>query len=427
MKKLKVLMLGWEFPPVISGGLGVACYGIAKELAKKVDLTLIIPQSSTKFQLDNLRLVGLNQPGTFREVKETTVDLTVFDKIDTIKTDIDPYSHEYSAQEVLSTQKEITVSDTSMKIEGNIFSSDELYGLSIDEKVKEYTKQVVRLAQNSDFDVIYAHDWMTFVAGIELKKRFQKPLVLHVHSLSYDRAGVEDRSWVYAIERLGLAQADVIIPVSYYTGRICTQHYGADFKKVFPVHNGVEEVNPFSEPKNFPEKLVLFLGRITAQKGPEVFLEVAKKVLAKNPNVRFVMAGAGDQLKDIIKEGAFKELGNKFHFTGFLEKEQVQKVLAMADVYCMPSISEPFGLSAVEAVQFGIPTVISKQSGVAEVLSGVLKADYWDTNLMANHILDLLTDDELKNKVVKQSAKDLKNLTWGKAVDKIVAVLERVG
>ena len=168
---------------------------------------------------------------------------------------------------------------------------------------------------------------MTFLAGVEIKKQTGKPLAVHVHSLSYDRNGPEAKGWIYDIEQYGMQEADMVIPVSHYTGNICQFHYGVHPGKIFPVHNGIEPVESYREEKNFPEQLVLFLGRVTLQKGPEIFLEIAEKVIEKNKNVRFVMAGTGDKLKEVIESGAYKTVGDKFHFTGFLNKEKVNHLL----------------------------------------------------------------------------------------------------
>jgi len=427
--KIKVLMLGWEFPPIINGGLGVACFGIAGELVKKVGLTLIIPQSSLDAKIEGLELIGLNHQKVKRLIKEDREKLEIFEDVHYIEANLDPYSQEVFKEFQYyneKTKKGETIREEEIYDDHNIFLSDELYGADLNKKVIEYTKRVIKISEQSSFDIIYAHDWMTFVAGLELKKRTGKPLVIHVHSLSFDRVGVKDRSWVYSIEKLAMKQADVIIPVSSYTGRVCAQHYDADFKKIHPVYNGVEKIDAVQEEKSFSERLVLFLGRVTVQKGPNVFLEIATKVLEKNENVRFVVAGDGDQLKGLMSTGIYEELGSKIHFTGFLDREKVNKVLSMADVYCMPSVSEPFGLSALEAAQFRVPAVISKQSGVSEVLSGALKADYWDSDKMASHVLNLLDDDLLKKEVIKQSLKDLEELTWASAVAKIEDIFKKV-
>jgi glycosyltransferase involved in cell wall biosynthesis len=223
-----------------------------------------------------------------------------------------------------------------------------------------------------------------------------------------------------------MREADRVIPVSRYTGEIVHRHYGIPLEKIRPVHNGADPVEAFTTKKKFPEKLVLFLGRLTAQKGPEFFLEIASRVLAENQDVRFVVAGTGEKLRPLIESGAFRGLGGHFHFTGFLSPEKVRELLAMTDIYCMPSVSEPFGLSALEAAQFGIPAVISKQSGVAEVLRGALKADFWDVELMAGHINRLLTDEGLRQQVIAQARSDIASSTWDAAARKVIDVYHEV-
>ncbi|MEM6967609.1 MAG: glycosyltransferase, partial [Bacteroidota bacterium] len=328
-----------------------------------------------------------------------------------------------STTSISSESSTSTINKTDTKTTSTFYSRfrlDEMYGDDVQQKVVEYAEYVAALAKDIDFDVVHVHDWMTMLAGIKVKNESGKPLVIHAHALSYDRAGPEARGWYYDLEKYGMEQADAVIPVSKYTGSVVERHYGINPQKIFPVHNGVEPVQPFREKAKFPESLVLFLGRITGQKGPEYFLEVASKVIAENENVRFVMAGSGDRMKRIIETGAYRKVGNKFHFTGFLNREKVNRLLAMADVYCMPSVSEPFGLSAAEAAQFGIPCVISKQSGAAEVLQHALTADFWDVNLMAKHITTLLEDEALRKKVVEGSFEDLKKVTWDNTVNGIM-------
>ncbi len=433
MKK-KVLMLGWEFPPVINGGLGVACLGLSKALSEFVELTVILPKSDPHFIVENVELIGLNNIDLKKILKASkesfTTQYDTFAETSYVDIDIDPYLHisETIGQETNrhteSTTKSTTIADVEtedLMIEKflHVFRDGELYGQDVIQKVIYYSKYVLRLAAEKDFDIIYAHDWMTFLAGLELKARMNKPLVLHVHALDYDRGGPESKGWIFDLEKYAMENADLILPVSEYTASVIANHYHIDPAKITPVHNGADEVNVYKVEKGFPEKLVLFLGRVTGQKGPEFFLEVASKVYENYPKVRFVVAGTGDRLKRMIESGAYKEIGHKFHFTGFLDKEKVHHLLAMTDVYCMPSVSEPFGLSALEAAQFGIPMVISKQSGVAEVLSGALSADYWDTDLMADHILALLKSKRLANQVVKMSNNDLKNLSWKDAAKKV--------
>lgn len=428
MKRLRVLKLGWEFPPLINGGLGVACLGLSKALSKLVDLTVIVPKSAPDASFDGFDLRGLNQL-SINQLKtvESKYRYESFAQVRNIPIFLDPYSTEEQTSAVLDLTPggEITFSETTRQ-QLDSFKLGELYGPDLGNKVVEFSKVAAKLALLEDFDVIHAHDWMTFLAGVEVKKATGKPLVVQIHATQYDRAGADARGWIYDIEKYGMEEADRVIPVSRYTGDIVVGHYGIDPKKVRPVHNGADPVDVFVTKKKFPEKLVLFLGRLTAQKGPEFFLEIATKVLEKNRDVRFVVAGTGEKLKPLIETGAFRGLGGHFHFTGFLNKEKVNDLLSMTDVYCMPSVSEPFGLSALEAAQFGIPAVISKQSGVAEVLQGALVADFWDVDLMAKHINDLLTDEEMRKTVVEQAKKDIAASTWDAAAAKVVDIYHEV-
>ena len=446
MNKIKVLMLGWEFPPLINGGLGIACYGIAKAMSKVTDLTLVLPKSSPETLLENVEILGLNNidvKGKIsykKEYEESIKKYESFSKVYTIEMEGETTLHPYrpmnkeassfdvkrSDSEKQSTETSRSVTSESQEVHLGRFTLNEMYGEDVEYKVMEYADYVAALASNLEFDVIHAHDWMTMLAGLKVKYQSGKPLVIHAHALSYDRSGPDARGWNYDLEKYGLENADAVIPVSYYTGNVVKNHFGINPAKIFPVHNGIEPVDVFHVEKKFPEKLVLFLGRITGQKGPEIFLDIASKVIAQNDNVRFVMAGNGDQLKRIIETGAYRKVGNKFHFTGFLNREKVNKLLAMADVYCMPSVSEPFGLSAVEAAQFGIPAVISKQSGAAEVMDHALTADFWDVDLMAKHINDLLLNDEIRKNVIEGTFKDIERVTWDQSAIGIFKAYEAV-
>ena len=423
MEKKKVLMLGWEFPPVINGGLGIACLGLAKAMREHFDLSIVLPKSDPNYVVDQVELIGLNNL-SIKEIKEFHAyneSYQIFEDVSIFETNILPYN-DVEKTEILGSKKVVKTVDvhtTRLENDLNSFKFGDLYGDDVIERVKQYSHYVLQLAETKEFDVIWAHDWMTYLAGVELKKKFNKPLAIHVHATTYDRGGVDARGWVYDIEKYGMQEADCIIPVSNYTGEVCVNHFGADANKIFPVHNGVEYVDAYREEKMFPEALVLFLGRITGQKGPEIFLEIADKVIHKYKKVRFVMAGTGDQLKGIIESGAYRHIGDKFHFTGFLNKEKVNRLLAMADVYCMPSVSEPFGLSALEAAQFGIPVILSKQSGAAEVMSGALKTDFWDVDLTAELIVKLVSNPEYAASVRDAGYEDIKQLTSENASIKI--------
>ena len=431
MNRLRVLKLGWEFPPLINGGLGIACLGLSRALSKHVDLTVVVPRSASDANFDGFTLRGLNNL-TIEELEtvESKYRYESFAQVRQIPIHIDPYEDGPTSLEILETIEllpggEIQFSETTRK-QLESFKIGELYGPDLGAKVVEFSKVAAKLAMLEEFDVVHAHDWVTFLAGVEVKKATGKPLVVHLHASQYDRAGADARGWIFDIEKYSMEQADAVIPVSSYTGEIAISHYGIDPAKIRPVHNGADPVDVFITKKKFPEKLVLFLGRLTAQKGPEFFLEIASRVLANNPNVRFVVAGTGEKLQPLIESGAFRGLGGHFHFTGFLNKEKVNDLLSMTDVYCMPSVSEPFGLSALEAAQFGIPAVISKQSGVAEVLKGALTADFWDVEKMAQHINDLLSDEELRLKIVKQAKADIEASTWDAAALKVLQIYQEV-
>lgn len=435
MSKLKVLMLGWEFPPLINGGLGVACYGLANALSKYVDLHVILPKVDENAKYDDYRVSALGKSSCYTESKTTfptSQKLESFASLSYVNNPgISPYYNDADTETHETRNYRTTYGSHSHTEEASCkvpppFTIDKLYGEDVEQKVHEFSDALKVEALKYEFDVIHAHDWMTYLAGVELKKASGKPLVVHLHASQYDRAGPDAKGWIYEIERLGLHEADLVIPVSNYTGYIVRDHYGVPEHKIKTVHNGAESVKTFRSKKKFPEKVVLFLGRLTAQKGPEFFLEIASLVMAENQNVRFVMAGTGEKIKQLIEAGAFKGLGGRFHFTGFLDKEKVNKLLSMTDIYCMPSVSEPFGLSALEAAQFNIPAVISKQSGVAEILKGALKADFWDTELMAQHINNLLNDEELYAKVIKDGQKDLAASTWRAASERIVQLYDSI-
>jgi glycogen(starch) synthase len=425
MNRPKVLMLGWEFPPIVNGGLGVACLGLSKALAKKTELTMILPKADPDFIVDNVDLIGLNtiDINKLKKVK-TSKKYKEFASVYTVDSNILPY--ETPKLNILNSLRDTNPeADLDFELsQMNQFGKGDLYGDDLINKVIDYAKYVSQLATKIEFDIIHCHDWMTILAGVEIKKLSKKPLVLHIHSLEYDRGGPQSQGWVFQLEKYGMQQADIVIPVSNYTGQVIKEHYKIKSEKIIPVHNGADKVETYREEKPFPDKLVLYLGRITGQKGPQYFLDIASRVVDAYPNVRFVMAGTGDRLKGLIETGAYKRIGNKLHFTGFLSKEKVRHLLAMGDAYVMPSVSEPFGLSALEAAQFGVPCVISNQSGVAEVLKSALTADYWDTELMASHIISLLNDDSLKKKIVQGAYNDLANSTWDTAAEKVRAVYD---
>jgi glycogen synthase len=417
-KKLpKVLMLGWEFPPVINGGLGVACHDLSAAMSDLADITMVVPKSSPNFKVKNVNLVGINNVDaasyeTYFNEQHRNLPFSLH----SVPADLNPYLSDPSG---IANSKTVI---TSMGLKSSIqsFNIDNLYGGDVINKVMQYADITTALAQKMDFDVIHAHDWMTMLAGIKIKQQTGKPLALHIHSLEVDRGGTDSKGWVYDLEKKGMENADLLIPVSNFTAENIYQYYGISKSKMRVVHNGSNAVKPFKSKRPFKEKTVLFVGRLTRQKGPEKFLEIAAKVLEKNPNVRFVMAGVGDYFRSLIEQSSYRQIGNRFHLTGFLNQEKLQYLFSVSDVYCMPSVSEPFGLSAVEAAHFGIPCVISKQSGVSEVLNGSLKFDFWDTNKAADHILNLLQNPVLRKKVAEDASQNLHNITWDISAQKVI-------
>lgn len=417
----KVLMLGWEFPPIINGGLGVACHDLSKAMSEKADITMIVPKSSPGFKVKNMNLVGVNNidPEVFEQSYRCSAQKLPF-TLRSIPYDIDPY---YS--EITEGGEPAYRSFPASKEALRAFNIENLYGGDVINKVMQFADITATLASSIDFDVIHAHDWMTMLAGVKIKQQTGKPLVMHIHSLETDRSGETSRGWVYDLEKKGMEYADLLIPVSNFTANSIRSYYGINGDKINVVHNGSTTVESFKSKRPFREKTVLFVGRLTRQKGPEKFLEIASKVLERDPNVRFIMAGSGDYFKRLLEESSYRSIGNRFHMTGFLNPEKLRYLLSVSDVYCMPSVSEPFGLSAVEAAQFGIPCVISKQSGVAEVLSGSLQFDHWDTDKAATSILNLLTDPTLNQKVINDARKNLYKINWDISADKVMQAYSR--
>jgi glycosyltransferase involved in cell wall biosynthesis len=292
-------------------------------------------------------------------------------------------------------------------------------------EVSRYALVGASIAASNQFDVIHAHDWLTYPAGIAAKQISKKPLVVHMHATEFDRSGLNINTNVYDIERKGMEEADRVITVSNLTRNIVIERYGINPDKVITVHNAVEpseKAELADVQKHVKEKVVTFLGRITFQKGPEYFVEAARMVIERDPNVRFVMAGTGDLMEKMIHRVAKLGIATKFHFTGFLKGENVDRMFALSDVYVMPSVSEPFGISPLEAMRSQVPVVISKQSGVAEVLDYALKVDFWDIEAMADAIYGLLHYKSLTSMFQTHGSQEVDNLKWEEAAGKISKV-----
>ncbi len=422
-------MLGWEFPPFFSGGLGVATFGMVKALSPKVDIKLIIPNSSGNISLSNVNIIGLNTVSA----QELNLERLQFNfsnytsEVQNVSLTVSPYH--YLNEEIIKNKFDefdslTTKEKKAEKIRG-IFSKEDVYGSDIMYKIYLYAQIVSQLTSDGEFDLIHAHDWITFPAGIELKKTTNKPLILHVHSLETDRAGEATRNEIYWLEKKAMTIADRIFSVSQFTKDQIIKHYGIDAAKIYVVHNGIDPANKPRSHHQLRDKLIVFLGRITHQKGPEFLLETAEKVSRVYPRVKFVVAGTGDQFAHILETSAYKKMGNKFIFAGFLTKAKVEELLTMADVYFMPSVSEPFGLTALEAAQHHVPTVLSSQSGAAEVMKSSLKADFWDTDKYANYIYALLKYNVLNQELCESANNELNSLTWDHTAEKISNVYQQ--
>jgi glycogen synthase len=424
---MKVLMFGWEFPPHITGGLGTACFGMTKGLLKNgVEVLFVVPKAYGDESEEAVRLINAS---------DVTIDVRNTEQTDFWKNitylEVNSSLVPYVGPEAFDNLIETGEAYFSWK-EESIFNArytfSGKYGANLLEEVARYALVGAQIASDSQFDVIHAHDWLTYAAGIAAKKASGKPLVVHMHATEFDRSGENVNQQVYDIERQGMEAADRVIAVSNLTRKIVIDRYGIDPEKVITVHNAVEPTDRSDIEninKNVPEKIVTFLGRVTFQKGPEYFIEAANKVLLRDPNVRFVMAGTGDLLEKMIRRVAQLHIATKFHFTGFLRGDSVDRMFAMSDVYVMPSVSEPFGISPLEAMRSNVPVVISKQSGVAEILQHALKVDFWDIDAMADAIYALLRYNSLSSVFSKYGANEVENLKWENAAKFIKEVYEQ--
>ena len=406
---MKVLMFGWEFPPFNSGGLGTACYGLTKSLSKKdVQITFVLPKK-LKIDADFVKIVS-EIPGLEEEIIKRNHYF--------VNSLITAYSTQSSYEQTLFMHKNT--------VETKINPAANMYGGNLFEEVERYAFIGEKITQQESFDIIHAHDWLTFKAALAAKKVSGKQLVVHIHATEFDRTGGNGvNQYVYDIERKGMEEADMIIAVSNYTKGEIVKHYNINPEKITVVHNGVEfenfELDRLHSLRK-KSKVVLFLGRLTLQKGPDYFIYTAKKVLEKYPNVVFVVAGGGDMEKFVINKVAELGIADKFIFTGFLRGKDVHRAYKMADLFVMPSVSEPFGIVPLESMMHGTPVLISKQSGVSEVLSHCLKADFWDINEMANKIVSVLKYDELKRTLQENGVHEVGKMSWDTPAEKCVNV-----
>jgi len=415
-------MFGWEFPPNISGGLGTACYGLTKGLSSfdDVEVTFVVPKVFGGEDKSSIDIIGASDVSVINRninFKEFSKSINYFEVNSKLVPYVDP--EDYVRQTAYTVEG--TTSSIEVDNQGRVKFTGK-YGADLLSEIARYALVANIIAQDNEFDVIHAHDWLAYPAGIAAKQASGKPLVIHVHATDFDRSGGTVNPNVYAIEKQGMDAADKIITVSNLTRNIVIEKYGINPEKVITVYNAVEpyqyeDTAPFI--KGFDEKIVTFLGRITTQKGPEYFVEAASQVLQKMNNVRFVMAGSGDMMNKMIRRAAELKITDKFHFTGFLKGDDVFKMLRMSNVYIMPSVSEPFGISPLEAMQVGVPVIISNQSGVAEILSNAIKINYWDVDAMAEAIHGILKYPAMSKMLSRYGRKESYNLKWKDSAYKV--------
>jgi glycosyltransferase involved in cell wall biosynthesis len=417
---MKALMFGWEFPPHILGGLGTASYGLTRGMATQpdMDITFVIPKPWGDEDKSFLKIIGACiVPIVWKDVQYDYVK-------NRLGKYMDPQLYYDLRDHIYADFSYRFVNDLGcMEFSGR-------YPDNLLEEINNYSIVAGVIARKEQFDIIHAHDWLTYPAGIHAKMVSSKPLVIHVHATDYDRSRGNVNPDVYGIEKNGMDNADHIITVSNLTRQTVIEKYHQNPSKVTTVHNAVEPLSPdilaIPDKKGVKDKVITFLGRITMQKGPEYFVEAAAKVLAKAPEARFIMAGSGDMMDKMIRLAAKRDISDRFHFTGFMKGKQVYEVLKASDVYVMPSVSEPFGISPLEAMQCGIPSIISKQSGCAEILNYAVKVDYWDIEAMADAMYALISYPAMHQFLKEEGKKEVDNLKWEYAGQKIRRIYDQL-
>jgi len=458
---MRILMLGWEYPPHIAGGLGTACQGLTSALAEQgISIHFVVPRIYGDEKVEHMLLTDSTRRGLPQEVdaaEPISGHAGTDVEVSRVPAFLTPYWNPTQFKEavIAATKRQWASLPRAIReepvaralIDGEVFgvdlvsalapeksappvnSSRARYAPDIFKEVERFTSEVIARFSMESFDIIHAHDWMTFPAAVALAQTTGKPLVVHVHSLEHDRSGLFLNSTIHEIENFGLRVADRVIAVSHYTKRSIEKHHHIPAHKIFVVHNGVYPrgaVSDYRLKKTWPRHVVLFLGRVTFQKGPDYFVEIASRVKPHVPDVLFVLAGSGDMLPAVIDQVRAMKLDSHFLFPGFLQGEELEEMFSIADLYVMPSVSEPFGITALEAISFDTPVIISKQSGVAEVLQHALKADFWDIDRMADLIINSLLHEELRNEMVSMARDEVRRLHWDAAALKTIEVYHDV-
>jgi glycosyltransferase involved in cell wall biosynthesis len=415
---MKALMFGWEFPPHILGGLGTASYGLTKGMSLQGDMEIsfMLPKPAGDEDQSFLRIIGANTiPIVWREPPWNYLNEELGGRISPER-----YYHYRNC-----------IREDNHYIGTNGIGAVEFSGRypnNLLEEIRNYNAVAGVVCRAENFDIIHSHDWLTYPAGVHAKMVTGKPLVIHVHATDFDRSRGNVNPTVYGIEKQGMDVADHIITVSDLTRQTVIYNYHIHPDKVTTVHNAVEpiskEIEAIEPQRGTRDKVVTFLGRITMQKGPEYFVEAAYRVLQRTDKVRFVMAGSGDMMDKMIRHVAYRNISDRFHFTGFLKGNDVYKMLKSSDVYIMPSVSEPFGISPLEAMQVGVPTIISKQSGCAEILNNAIKIDYWDIEGMADSIYSIITYPEMADFLKTEGKTEVDEIKWEYAALKVRKVYD---
>ena len=417
---MKVLMFGWEYPPHITGGLGTACFGLTKAMVHQGDeVIFVVPKAYGDESNEAARIVNASDvvidlsSDYYKEYWSNLSYIEVNSKLIPY-VGMDDYFNVINKR--VKEREEHTHINKKRKYE---FTGK--YTSTLMDEVEKYALVAASLAKNYDYEIIHAHDWLTYKAGIIAKNISGKKLVIHVHATEFDRSGENINQSVFDIEKYGMDNADHIVCVSDLTKNIVINRYGQSPNKVSTIYNGANSLiyKDIQVEKAVKEKVVTFLGRVTFQKGPDYFIEAAAKILKYDKNIRFVMAGSGDMLNRMVALVAKKRISQNFHFTGFLKGDDVTKMFALSDVYVMPSVSEPFGISPLEAMNANVPVVISKQSGVSEVLKYAIKVDFWDIDAMANAIYSLVHYPALSKMFVKKGKKEVEDIRWEDSAQKL--------
>ncbi len=420
---MRVLMFGWEFPPVISGGLGTACYGLTEGLSQlNVDVTFVVPRSLRGTTHRHIHLIDS------RTYHDSDAEEAVPDRWVHIKS-VDSFLLPYMNEQAYKDMIEEILSEKKGGADPEIIEGIALYGENIFDEVFRYGKIARAIGQSENFDIIHCHDWMTIPAGIEAREVSKKPFILHTHSLESDRSDLHMNERIFGIERIGMREADQIIAVSHYTKKKIVEQYGIEDKKIRVIHNalsGAERRQKIHVDKDASKKYVLFLGRLTHQKGPDYFIEAADTVIRRASNVHFIVAGSGDMTGRLKEEVAARGMEENVHFTGFLNAADVEKAYALSDLYILPSVSEPFGITVLEALSYDVPVIVSRQSGVLEVLGDCETFDFWNTEELADKILAILGDSGLYAKLIEREKEKLKHMSWLAAARNTVDVYREV-